>query len=183
MRLLINDEVVSIRVSDLIELSEKKSSKKQRRSEKSEDANRSTSSKKAEHGSGKSRSDGEPLQAPSWMFSGIRVRVIDKKMKKGRFYLKKGMVDDVLSPGVANIVMEDSKEVLEAVPQSCLETVIPKKSGGSVLVVAGEFRGQQGKLLEKRSDKGAAAIQLAEDMSVVRLHLDDIAEYIGHLDD
>ncbi|GMH34526.1 hypothetical protein BSKO_02360 [Bryopsis sp. KO-2023] len=185
VRLLVNDEVLSVRVSDLIELSQKKPSKKQRKSEGIEDnkESRSSSSKKKRQGNGKSSSDVQPPEGPSWMFSGIRVRVIDKKMNKGRYYLKKGMVDDVLSPGVANVSMEDSKEVLEAVPQCCLETVIPKKAGGSILVLAGEFVGQQGKLLEKRSDKGVAAVQILEDMSVVRLHLDDIAEYVGSSED
>lgn len=187
-RLLVNDELVAVRVSDLVELSQKPSAsskKKQKMSRgntppeterKSSLANQEFIEKKGK----KQRKDVEEVHEASWMFSGIRVRIIDKKVKKGRCYLKKGVVDDVLSPGVANVLLDGSQEVLESVSQKCLETVIPKKAGGGVLIVAGKYRGQLGKLLEKRSDKGVAAVQISEDLSIVRLHLDDLAEFVGN---
>lgn len=53
------------------------------------------------------------LAIHSWLHPGIRVRVVDKHMKGGKYYLKKGYVDDVLTPGIANVAMDDSTEVLE----------------------------------------------------------------------
>lgn len=59
------------------------------------------------------RENTQTQSEPSWLHPGIRVRVIDKKIRGGKHYLKKGIIDDVLSPGIANIAMEDSREVLE----------------------------------------------------------------------
>jgi hypothetical protein len=68
------------------------------------------------------------------------------------------------------------------VRQSGLETVVPKEVGAPVLVVSGPLRGHKARL-HARSDGGAAAIQLASDFSVHRLMLDDIAAYVGSMDD
>ena len=53
---------------------------------------------------------------------------------------------------------------------------LPKR-GGRVVVLAGERRGQRGKLLDKKGE--AASVQLAEDLAVQNFRLDDIAEYTG----
>ncbi len=66
--------------------------------------------------------------------------------------------------------------------QSQLETVIPKEVGSAVLVVAGAHRGAKARLHAKSSG-GACAVQLAHDFSVQRLLLDQVAAYVGSLDE
>lgn len=66
--------------------------------------------------------------------------------------------------------------------QASLETVIPKEAGVPVLIVSGQHRGQKARLHAK-SASGACAVQLASDFSVHRLLLDEVAMYVGPMDD
>lgn len=68
-------------------------------------------------------------------------------------------------------------------PEASLETVVPKAEGSAVLVVAGRLRGARARLLQCRTADGVAAVQLASDFSVQRLMLDDIAQFVGPMDD
>ncbi len=61
--------------------------------------------------------------------------------------------------------------------------MVPKEPGATVLVVAGRHKGRRGRLLQVSLSSGAAALQLAGDMEVVRLLLDDVAQYLGAADD
>lgn len=68
------------------------------------------------------------------------------------------------------------------VSQSQVETVVPKELGAAVLVVSGPLRGSKGRLHAK-SAAGACAVQMTHDLSVQRLLLDDVAAYVGSMDD
>jgi ribosomal protein S4E len=57
-----------------------------------------------------------------------------------------------------------------------IETVIPK-AGERVMVLFGEHRGQVGKILQKQADKEVVIVQLEEDLDLVTLSFDDVAEY------
>lgn len=116
-----------------------------------------------------------------WLAPNIRVRIVDKGAGKGKLYLKKGTVVDVHPGGKCDVSVDESRAVV-LLPQSSLETVVPKQPGSAVLVVAGEFRGQRAKLLQSGTAGGAAAVQLMGDLSVQRLMLDDMAAYVGPLD-
>ena len=109
--------------------------------------------------------------------------MITKKLAKGRQYKEKGVVMDVLPGGAhATIQMADG-EVLDKVPERYLETALPKV-GGNTIVLAGDaqHRYAKGQLLERDSSKGRAAVQLFEEMNILNLSLDDIAEWCGPLD-
>ncbi len=60
---------------------------------------------------------------------------------------------------------------------------MPKQAGAAVMVVSGKLKGQKGELLQVNSEKQVAAIKLVADYSVQRLHLDDIAQYMGELEE
>ncbi len=64
-------------------------------------------------------------------------------------------------------------------PQSALETVLPRDEGAAIMVVSGKLRGSKGRLLKRHAAEGVAAVQLALDFSVHRLMLDDVAAYMG----
>lgn len=112
----------------------------------------------------------------------IRVRVVTKKMAKGRQFKEKGIVLDVLKRGAEATIQMTNGEILERVPERYLETALPKV-GGNAMILTGPNKFEKGKLLERNTEKGSGFIQLFEDMNVVTLSLDDIAEYCGALDD
>jgi len=75
-------------------------------------------------------------------------------------------------------------EILDMVPDRYLETALPKV-GGCAIILAGDpqYVHSKGRLLERNSDRGRGVVQLSEDMSVLTLSLDDIAEWVGPLDE
>lgn len=122
-----------------------------------------------------------------WLIPSIRVRLISNKMPK--YHLHKGVVQDVLratgsksSSGPKAILLMDDGQVLDKVPERYLETALPK-TGGNVIILEGEddVRWKKGRLLERSSTK--CLIQLEEDLEVVKVLLDNVAEWCGDLND
>jgi hypothetical protein len=95
-------------------------------------------------------------------------------------YTQKGIVMDVTHGGAT--VHMASGQVLDKVPERYLETALPK-TGGNAIVLVGRHKFAKGKLLERDSNRGRGVIQVFEDMSVLTLKLDDLAEWCGPLDD
>lgn len=60
---------------------------------------------------------------------------------------------------------------------------MPKTEGAAVLILRGPLRLVQARLLKANYDEGVAAVQLLRDYEVHRVLLDDIAEYVGPLDE
>ena len=89
---------------------------------------------------------------------------------------------DVLNQGTHAVVHMDDGELIERIPERYLETALPKV-GGNVIILTGPNQFAKGKLVERNSNKGRGVIQLFEDMNIVTLSLDDIAEWCGPLDD
>ena len=122
-----------------------------------------------------------------WLIPSIRVRLISNKMPK--YHLQKGVVQDVLratdsksSSGPKAILLMDDGQVLDKVPERYLETALPK-TGGNVIILEGvdDVRWKKGRLLERSSTK--CLIQLEEDLEVVNVSLDNVAEWCGDLND
>ncbi|KAJ9555195.1 hypothetical protein OSB04_009809 [Centaurea solstitialis] len=91
----------------------------------------------------------------SWLNSNIRVRIVSKAVKKGRLYLQKGVIVDVVGPTTCDISMDNSRELIQGVEQDFLETALPRQ-GGPVLVLYGKHKGVFGSLQEKDMDKETA---------------------------
>jgi hypothetical protein len=51
------------------------------------------------------------------------------------------------------------------------------------MVVSGKLRGQKAQMLQVNSANEVAAVKLMSDLSVQRLHLDEIAQYTGQLEE
>lgn len=142
-----------------------------------------------------------------WVIPNIRVRVVTKRLGV-QYYEQKGVVVDVTIAG-ATLQMNKSSsrsshhnaaaalghQVLDHVPERYLETALPKV-GGNVIVLTAFVPSQQrqstaatatslkyakGRLLERNSRHGV--VQLLDDLSVVNVPLDDLAEWCGPLDD
>lgn len=119
----------------------------------------------------------------NWLLPNIRIRLVSKRYP--RQHLNKGIVQDVISSQSNNskaIILMDNQEVLDNIPERYLETALPK-TGGNVIVLEGMHRWKKGRLLERSSEKGRGVIQLFEDLEVVEVSLDGIAEWCGQLDE
>ena len=107
---------------------------------------------------------------PSWLMTGIRIRIISKKSSS---YLLKGSIIDVPSKSVGTIRLDGGK-IIEGLKEKYLETVLPP-IGGICSVLYGEYKGQNARLIEKRKDEGLAFIQLEDDLQGVLISMDAIA--------
>ncbi|KAL7159727.1 hypothetical protein ABFS83_01G047100 [Erythranthe nasuta] len=114
----------------------------------------------------------------SWLRNHIRVRIISKKLKGGRLYLKKGVVVDVVGPGMCDISVDESRELVQGVDQELLETALPKR-GGPVLVLYGRYKGVYGSLVERDSEKETCVIRDEDTHELLNVRLEQIAEYTG----
>ncbi|KAF9592007.1 hypothetical protein IFM89_011590 [Coptis chinensis] len=146
---------------------DKKSDRRKHREEKSVNG---SSSKKQERS-----------VAVSWLTSHIRVRIISKDYRRGKLYLKKGEVLDVVGPNMCDISLDENKEIIQSVHQDLLETAVPKR-GGPVLVLYGKHKGVFGYLVERNMEKETSVVQDADSRELLNVHLEQIAEYLGDPD-
>ncbi|GKY98096.1 hypothetical protein MPSEU_000767400 [Mayamaea pseudoterrestris] len=124
-------------------------------------------------------------QHTSWIIPHIRVRVTTEKL--GRIhYRQKGTVIDVTPKG-ATVRMDAGQQqslILDHVIEKHLETALPKV-GGKVVIVAKSHAHYlaKGTLMERDARNSCGMIQLHQDLAVLTLSLDDLAEWCGPLDD
>ena len=132
----------------------------------------------------------------SWLIEGISVRVVDERWRGGRYFRRRGVVRDVLAPGLAEVQLAaaaappaasaaaaaaaaagDALPLLTAVPQAVLETALPRV-GGRVLVVRGPHRLVAGALLQRDAQSQIVALRREDDGQVLAgVAFDDVAEY------
>ena len=79
-----------------------------------------------------------------WLYRDILVRVVSKKLKGGKYFRTKGVVDRVLEDGfVAEVEILDGRDILR-LDQNDLETVVPKRASrersSRVRILRGRFR-------------------------------------------
>ncbi|XP_059172285.1 G-patch domain and KOW motifs-containing protein-like [Physella acuta] len=118
---------------------------------------------------------------PQWLKNDLKVRIIDKDLKRGKLYNTKVVIIDVPSSGICICKTEDGK-VIENVSQSQLETVVPKSDNSYIAVVSGSYRGQIGQIMKRNKDLCLAVVQLLSDRDIVlKLHYDEICEYVGDI--
>lgn len=111
-----------------------------------------------------------------WLYPGLVVRVASQSLGNGRFFNKKGTVEDVVSLTQFSLVMEDG-QLVEDAKERHVQTALPKV-GGVVRVVQGPNKGVCGTLLERNSSKELATIQLdSDDMSIVQEAFDNVCEF------
>ncbi|XP_002734070.1 G-patch domain and KOW motifs-containing protein-like [Saccoglossus kowalevskii] len=116
-----------------------------------------------------------------WLRPDLRVRIIDKRYKKGRYYNSKVSVVDVVTHDMCSCRTEDGK-LLEELKQDMLETLIPKSQPGYIMVVNGKYKGQLGTVIDKDKSNCIAHVELLIDRTKIRkLSYDSICEYIGNI--
>lgn len=118
-----------------------------------------------------------------WLCPNLRVRIVDKKFKGGRYYKEKVVVLDMVSADSAVCRTDDGK-VLEGLTHSMVETVIPKSDESHVMVCHGSYKQHLAKLVQKNKDKCIALVQLLKDRdTVLEMEFDHICEYTGNVDE
>lgn len=80
----------------------------------------------------------ENLERVDWLRSHIRVRIVSQELKGGALFFKKGVVLDVVGPGVCNVRVDESGELVQGVDQELLEAVLPRR-GCHVLVLGWRY--------------------------------------------
>jgi len=137
------------------------------------------SSKKRQQSDSENSSDEDTQTIFPWLRNDIRVRIIDKNLKKGRYYKEKVVIVDVPSANSCVCRTSDGK-VIEDVPLKSVETVIPRSDDAVVAIVTGSHRGQLGVVMKRDKEKCMALVQLLSDRdTVLRLLYDHICEYVG----
>ncbi|XP_044465110.1 protein MOS2-like [Mangifera indica] len=111
----------------------------------------------------------------SWLRRHIRVKIISKEFKKGRWYLNKGEVVDVAGTK-CDILMDDGRELIKGVDQDLLETALPRNKGG-VLVLYGKHKGVYGSLVNRDMDRNTGIVFDVDTEEYLNVNLEQIAEY------
>jgi G patch domain/KOW motif-containing protein len=111
-----------------------------------------------------------------WVTPFIRVKVQSKSFRNGKYYCKKGVIEDIIS-GTRCAVRLDDGQVVDDIDQSHLETVIPP-IGGRVMVVRGPDIGVRGSLREKDLNREVVYVQIEDELDVAKFNMDDVSEYV-----
>lgn len=175
---------------------EEKSSHKKRKKEKKEnecERDEEYRDKDSHHASNgeKSKSktkhpeDNEAEGGISSLWPQLRVRIVSRSFKGGKYYNNKVIVEDVSTPTTCVCRTEDGK-VLDCVLKSDLESVIPKQDNCLVRIIGGrkkQLRGKLGAVVERDKKKCRAFVRIVGDMEedeqILTLDYDDICEHVG----
>ena len=114
----------------------------------------------------------------AWIRSDLKVRLISKSYRKGRYYNSKVNILDVVSPGVC-MCQTDQGLLLEEVREDMLETLLPKDLSLPVMVISGQYTGQIGFIHEKNPSKCLATVLMEDLETFVVLSYDDICQVNG----
>lgn len=123
------------------------------RSEKNKDARR--------------RGDVIDIRKENWLHRDIIVRIISKKLAKGAYYKRKGVVDRVIDKFTAEVEVLDSGPDerdggdLIRIDQDDLETVMPRE-GKKVRILNGRGRGEVAEVLELDKKKCRGVLRVVE---------------------
>lgn len=105
----------------------------------------------------------------TWLTLGITVRIIETSSK---YYNTKAKVEDIYDLYTFALLTNDGTLHTEF-SENDLETVIPK-IGEDAMIIAGDHKGEIGKLLYRDKKQNIVNIQLFDDLSVITLTQDDV---------
>jgi len=150
-----------------------------------------TSSKSRDRDSSRNRdsnkSQSSSKRRPPWIRRNLRVRIVDKHYRKGKYFRDKVVIEDVLDRRGSCSCRTESGKILDDLNETMLETVIPKSGADGYVMITShgkvEHDGKIARILEKDKAKSRAFLQLIEDRDVVvDLSFDDICEYTGDVE-
>ena len=102
----------------------------------------------------------EDVRKKYWVKAGLVVKVVNKGLSGGKYYKKKGAVEQVVSKYTAHVRIAESGDLLQ-LDQDDIESVIPSV-GGAVQIVNGRGRGERATLLAIDERKYCVRVRLEE---------------------
>ena len=107
-----------------------------------------------------------------WILPGIRLQVVSKKYRGGRYFEEIGRVEDVLDERSFTFITMKG-EMLEDLEEKHLETIMPKV-GEKIMVLKGENRGSVGVLHELKKKENKLVVRIERNvLEYVDYALDD----------
>lgn len=127
----------------------------------------------------KAKRSPERMPVVPWVRENLRVRLISKDYKGGKYHKEKVIVKTVITAESCECITPNG-DILKKVHPEWLETVIPKIPPQIIMVVKGQQKGQRGRILQLHKDQEKASVQFLEDETVImKFHYDDICEYVS----
>ena len=119
-----------------------------------------------------------------WIRKNILARIVSKKVKRGRFYKRKCVINSVYDKYTAEVEILDSGpnandggDILE-IDQDDLETVIPKV-GKKVMILNGKGRGMVAKLISAEEEKFRGKLSLLDcDLILRKVDFNDFSKVV-----
>lgn len=134
---------------------------------------KSSAGKVSQNGLSKSTNSGH-----AWLHRDLKVRVVSKEFSGGKYYCKKLDIVDIVDPWTC-VCRTEGGRLLENVPQSILETVVPKKKGSLLMLLSKDNRFEIAELEEKDSKSSSVVCVTLIEKDVVTASYDDVCQYIG----
>lgn len=158
------------------EKSKKARTRSRSRSPKDQKSDRNVSTKSSKDSA---KSSKKRKEERTWLRPMLKVRIVDKHYKSGKYFNSKVTVEDVASNEVC-VCRTESGSILDNVSNSKCETLIPKAEFGIVMIVRGSNSGQLGEIVSRDKRSSRATVQILPDKEfVVKLDYDDICEFVG----
>jgi len=117
--------------------------------------------------------DVEDIRKKHWIRKDILTRIISKKIKNGKYYKRKCIINKVYDKYIAKVEVldsgpraDDGGDVFE-IDQDDLETVIPKV-GKNVMILNGRGRGMVAELMSVDEKKCRGTLQLLDSNIIVK---------------
>jgi hypothetical protein len=123
-----------------------------------------------------------------WVCAGLKVKIRSKSFMNGRFYNIKGIILDVQIDQTCTLkLLESSRDIVQQVPQKCLETCLPRAADPSRPTVkylkndkGTEYFQAPFRVLQFDDERGRAIIQADDDFEIIfETHYDDICEFLN----
>ena len=110
-----------------------------------------------------------------WVLPDIKLRIVNKKYKEGKYYLSTGTVGDIISPEIFSFIAAQG-EILEDLREKDVETVIPKLQN-KVMILSGKHKGSVSILIQRSKSKDEVVVQqLDGQLTQVKLSQYDISQ-------
>jgi DNA/RNA-binding protein KIN17 len=119
-----------------------------------------------------------PTAEAPWLCMGIIVRIVHKKKPLKDYFQQKAVVEELMEDGyMARVrLLDNDDDTCLRVDQSHVETVVPKRTGETVRIVRGLYRGQTAVVQELDKKKYRGVLQLNNDNKTISLDFEDFCK-------
>jgi G patch domain/KOW motif-containing protein len=116
----------------------------------------------------------------SWLLPNLKVRIIDKNYKNGKYYKEKVDIIDVLTPTKCCCKTYD-KKLLDDIDLKMLETVIPRQNDSNIMILFGKYKQQLGLIVDRDKSRSEAKVQLLSDKrKILTFSYDQICQFVNN---